>query len=86
MMTHLGISNENYKKIQEITITDYEVLDFVTKVLIKEDFIEPLIENLLIAYDSLKEEFEDYKRNVADNYRQIPVAEQIGISDEDFIC
>lgn len=85
-MTHLGISKENYKKIQEITITDYEVLDFVTKVLIKEDFIEPLIENLLIAYDSLKEEFEDYKRNVADNYRQIPVAEQIGISDEDFIC
>lgn len=85
-MTHLGISKENYKKIQEITITDYEVLDFVTKVLIKEDFIEPLIENLLVAYDSLKEEFEDYKRNVVDNYRQIPIAEQVGISDEDFIC
>lgn len=85
-MTHLGISKENYKKIQEITITDYEVLDFVTKVLIEEDFIEPLIEDLLIAYDSLKEEFEDYKKNVADNYRQIPVAEQVGISDEDFIC
>lgn len=85
-MTHLEISKENYKKIQEITITDYEGLDFVTKVLIKEDFIEPLIEDLLIAYDSLKEEFEDYKKNVADNYRQIPVAEQVGISDEDFIC
>ena len=84
-MTHLGISNENYKKIQEITITDYEVLDFVTKVLIKEDFIEPLIENLLVAYDSLKEEFEDYKKNVADNYRQISIAEQVGISNENFI-
>lgn len=84
-MIYLKIENEIYKKIQEITLTDYEEISSNEFVLINETGIESIISDLIVAYNSLTEEFEKYKQNIADNYRQIPVEEQVGISDRDFI-
>ena len=50
-----------------------------------EDDVISLLEDLVGKYQILKKEFEDYKQDVEDNYRPIPIAEQVGISDRDFI-
>lgn len=52
---------------------------------LEEDDVIGILENLVSNYHILKEKFEDYKKDVEDNYRPIPVAEQVGISDRDFI-
>lgn len=49
------------------------------------DELMDIIDDLVSDYDYLKEEFEEFKRDVEDNYRPIPVSEQVGISDNDFI-
>lgn len=51
----------------------------------KEDDIISVIEDLIGKYHILKEEYERLKQDLEDNYRPIPVAEQVGISDRDFI-
>ena len=82
---YLEIDADDYEKIRKITFTDYDVIYVDKNVLLKENNYKSMTENLIVAYERLNEEFEDYKRNVAENYRQIPIAEQIGIGDEDFI-
>ena len=44
-----------------------------------------IVEDLLSEINSLGEKLEDLENDVRENYRPIPVAEQYGISDEDFI-
>ena len=48
-----------------------------------EDVIGAL-EDLDSEYKMLEEKYEDFKRDVEDNYRQLSVAEQVGIDDRDF--
>lgn len=43
------------------------------------------VEDLLDELNRVKEEYEDFKRDVEDNYKYIPLAEQLDISDRDFI-
>lgn len=43
------------------------------------------IEDLLDDLKEVKQEFEEFKSDVADNYKYIPLAEQVDISDRDFI-
>ncbi len=43
------------------------------------------IENLLDDLKEVKQQFEEFKSDVADNYKYIPLAEQVDISDRDFI-
>lgn len=52
---------------------------------IEEDDVIGLLEDLVSNYHILEKEFEDYKQDIEDNYRPVPVAEQVGISDRDFI-
>ena len=51
----------------------------------KLEDIECMIEDLVYFYHNLEEEFDDYKQMVEDNYKPIPISEQVGISNEDFI-
>lgn len=51
----------------------------------EEDDIINVIDDLIYEYHNLKEEHEKLKQDLEDNYRPIPVAEQVGISDKDFI-
>lgn len=54
------IDEEFYNKISNITDVDYEYkygsIDYTS--------IKPMLSDLLCAYDSLKEEFEDFKRYI----------------------
>lgn len=72
---------EIIKKVEKITLSDYEQIDNFIPV----ESMMCAIENLLSELDEKEKEFDDFKQNVEDNYRLIPVSEQVGISDRDFI-
>lgn len=59
----MKISKELMKKIEEITITDY---DFNEKG--ETDKWDILVEDLVKEYEALQEEFEDYKQKQIDRY------------------
>lgn len=65
------------KKVQERTITDYEVKGEFVPV---DSFIS-MLEDLLAEVDRLEEEKEDIERDKEDNYRRVPIEEQIGYSE-----
>ena len=44
-----------------------------------------LYSDLYDEYENLKDEYDHFKQEVEDNYRPIPVSEQYGISDRDFM-
>lgn len=78
---YLKIDEDLYKKISDITCTDYEKIgDFMPV-----DSIVPMLKDLLIEIEHQKEKYEDLERNLEDNYRPIPVSEHLGIDDKDFI-
>lgn len=52
---------------------------------LEEDDVIGLLEDLVGKYRTLEEELENTKQDLEDNYRPIPVAEQVGISDRDFM-
>lgn len=63
---------------------------WIRELFLNKDFVS--VEDLLDKCEDLKdelehtiEEFEDFKRDVEDNYKPIPVSEQLDISDRDFI-
>lgn len=69
------------QKAEKITMTDYEV-DY-------QDYIEvenllSIIEDLIGEIEHLKEEKEAIEQDRNDNYRPIPVKEQVGYSEKDF--
>ncbi len=52
-------------KIEEITLTDYQFKNGETN---NGDLI---IDDLVIAYENLLEEFNDFKEYVEDNYKEV---------------
>lgn len=72
---YVDLRNEN-KWIKEI----FNNKDFVSV----EDLLGKC-EDLKDELDHVTEEFEDFKRDVEDNYRPVSVTEQLDISDKDFM-
>lgn len=75
-------------KVSKLTLTDYEIKWFNAENL--EGYIDAeglfcMIEDLLIEIEELQEKYEHLESDLRDNYRPIPYAEQVGISDRDFI-
>lgn len=70
-----------FKEIEEKTITNYEIENN----LLPLENVMGIVEDLLSEINSLNEKLEDLENDIRENYRPIPVAEQYGISDEDFI-
>lgn len=70
-----------FKEIEEKTITNYKIEN---NLLLLEN-VMGIVEDLLSEINSLNKKLEDLENDVRENYRSIPVAEQYGISDEDFI-
>lgn len=58
---------------------------FKGKSLVNLDEVLYKFEEVIEELDYLKEEFEDYKQNIADNYRPLTQAELVGVFDSDFI-
>lgn len=61
---YIELSQKTIDKIEEITLTDYEIND--CKVLV--DNCINIIEDLIIEYDNLLEEYNDYKEKEMDRY------------------
>lgn len=74
-MVYVDLRDEN-KWIREI----FDNKDLVT---IEEMLIKIVDLNEELEYT--QEKFEDFKRDVEDNYKRIPVEEQLDISDRDFL-
>ncbi len=69
------------ERVGHVTGTNYELLgDFVPV-----DSLICMVEDLLLEVDHLSEEIERLEQDIEDNYRPIPIAEQVGVSDRDFI-
>lgn len=52
--------------------------------LVSIDDLIRVIEDLNIEIDNLKEEFNDYKKMVADNYKPTSSSSMCGVSENDF--
>lgn len=82
------INKELLEKIENITFTDYESYQVVggndDEVYVRGDVIEPMLEDLLIEIDRLNEKLEDVIRDREDNYKRIPVVDQVEIYNEMF--
>ena len=73
----------NIKDFNECFLKDYLQKEF-KKDLISIDELLGLTENLISEVEHLQEEYKDLEQDLEDNYRPIPYAEQVGVSDRDF--
>lgn len=73
---YIEVSNkemERFKEISDITVTDYEFKgNFVPVV-----SLLTMIDDLLIELHEREEQIEDIKQDIQDNYKRIPISEQI---------
>ena len=92
------LENENLILKRRISVPNYsniyikkeDVNKWIGKYFPKQDLISiddliSCIEDLDSDVEHLKEKYEDLEQDLEDNYRPIPVSEQVGISDRDFI-
>jgi hypothetical protein len=63
---------------------DYNLDSFQEKDLYDFEEIIYKIEDLETELKTLKNDFDNYKQNVEDNYERIPVSKQVQIDDKDF--
>ena len=83
-MTFQKLTSDEYemiKKIERITLSDYELIgDFVPS-----ESLMIIIEDLYVELENEREKNADLRQDIKDNYRPISIAEQVGISDRDFV-
>lgn len=93
----MKLYQSDLEDIQKLTKKEYEVQysnnaesEFVK--IYDTDVVEQIIEDLLkVAQDykwkaeHLQEEFEELQEDVETNFRRIPIGEQVGITDKDFL-
>lgn len=75
--------------MDDIYIKTEDVNRWISKYFKKQDLISvsdliDCIEDLDSEVEHLKEQLEDERQDKQDNYRPIPIAEQVGISNKDF--
>ena len=58
---------------------------FEDKDIISIDDLLGKFEDLIDELEEVKTDYEDFKQNVEDNYKPIPISEQLDISDRDFL-
>lgn len=73
---------ERLEKVSDITEIDYEIKDSAIPV----DSLNCAIQDLLCAYNRLKEKYEDLKQNVEDNYeyKKLNPYKEYGVNEHDF--
>ena len=68
-----------------IKVTGYEKYFIDKKELYTIVEILNRLEDLYLDNEVLEEELEDLKRDIEDNYKPVPLSEQVGIDYRDFI-
>ena len=79
---------ETLEKASKITVTDYDIKWFDAENIdgyIDNDSIISMIEDFICEVGRLEERIDDLEQDIEDNYKPIPIAEQLGISDKDFM-
>lgn len=75
----MDIDHSLKKDIEKIV--DYEI----EPMSLEEDDVIGILEDLVGKYRTLEEELQNTKQDLEDNYRPVPISEQVGISDRDFM-
>lgn len=65
---------EKIKKVEKLMSSDYELLGD----LIQVDYLVCVIKDLIYELDKTKEEFEDLKKDMEDNYIKRPMSDYTG--------
>lgn len=79
---------ETLERVSTLTFTDYDIkwLDAEDiKGFIESDSLFSMLENLLDEYDKLRKKYDDLESDLESNYRAIPVTEQYGINEREFV-
>lgn len=74
----MKIKKDLYDRVSNLTWTDYEGIEKGEKVYVEEEVIESMLLDLIVEIDRLKEKYEDLENDVEENYKRIPVKDQIG--------
>ena len=90
----MKLDRELFEKVSSITGTEYEV-DYPKEPdnefgesfvwVYDNEQIENMLQDLICEIGRLEERIEDMKQDIEDNYKRKTVAEQVGISDSDFM-
>ena len=70
------INKELANKIKSKTLNEYGI-KIEDKVYLEENDVLSIIEDLLVEIGNLEEKYEDLERDMQDNYKHIPIEEQI---------
>lgn len=70
------INKELANKIKSKTLNEYGI-KIEDKVYLEQNDVLSIIEDLLVEIDNLEEKYEDLERDMQDNYKHIPIEEQI---------
>lgn len=79
---YIEIDNKLINKVKNATNINYDVIKFLNNEGQEESYINigdliTALEDMYIEYDHMKELYDDLKQDVQDNYRHIPLEEQI---------
>ena len=70
------INKELANKIKSKTLNEYGI-KIDDKVYLEQNDVLSIIEDLLVEIGNLEDKYEDLERDMRDNYRHIPIEEQI---------
>lgn len=70
------INKELANKIKSKTLNEYGI-ELRDKVYLEQNDVLSIIEDLLVEIGNLEEKYEDLERDMQDNYKHIPIEEQI---------
>lgn len=70
------INKELANKIKSKTLNEYGI-KIEDKVYLEQNDVLSIIEDLLVEIGNLEERYEDLERDMQDNYKHIPIEEQI---------
>lgn len=70
------INKELANKIKSKTLNEYGI-KIEDKVYLEQNDVLSIIEDLLVEIGNLEEKYEDLERDMQDNYKHIPIEEQI---------
>ena len=81
MEIYAKVNKQGLRLIEEITNAKYHIKND----LILLDNVDGIIEDLIDEIYKLRDKIEELEEDIQENYRPVPVAEQVAISDNDFI-
>lgn len=77
---YVKIDDEIIKKVEAITMTDYDATSMVSV-----DKLVDMLSDMIVEYNRLEEEKEDLENDLENNYQKIENKDLYEINDNDFI-